>query len=79
MGSKVTRAELVEAVRRIIDADGSKEELVAHILDRQNQEAGRLPPLETVLPDDPRIRDLRLKPHDLAAYDRLSALEEDDS
>ena len=27
MGSKVTRAELVEAVRRIIDADGSEEEL----------------------------------------------------
>jgi hypothetical protein len=24
-----------------------------------------------VLPDDPRVRDLRLKPHDLAPYDAL--------
>ena len=74
-GAEAVEQAMAEALRRGTPSSAS----VAHILDRQNQEAGRLPPLETVLPDDPRIRDLRLKPHDLAAYDRLSALEEDDS
>ena len=31
------------------------------------------PPLDVVLPDDPRVRDLRVHPHRLADYDALLA------
>ena len=29
------------------------------------------PKLDVILPDDPRVRDLRVTPHDLGAYDAL--------
>jgi hypothetical protein len=32
-----------------------------------------LPPLDAVLPDDPRVRDLRVTPHALDGYDALYA------
>ncbi len=44
-------------------------EAVAHVLD-QKRRAAQLPPLiEVTLPDDPRVRDLRVTPHSLASYD----------
>jgi len=46
---------------------------VAHILDQRARARGILPPLDAVLPDDPRIRDLVVTPHSLERYDRLSA------
>jgi hypothetical protein len=45
---------------------------VAHVLD-QRARARRLPPaLDVVLPADPRVRDLRVTPHALDAYDVLA-------
>lgn len=45
---------------------------VAHVLD-QRARARRLPPaLDVVLPDDPRVRDLRVTPHALDTYDALA-------
>jgi len=44
---------------------------VAHVLDQRARARRAPPPLAVVLPDDPRVRDLRLKPHDLAPYDAL--------
>jgi len=46
---------------------------VAHILDQQTRARHLPPPLEIVLPDDPRVRDLRLTPHALTPYDNLGA------
>jgi hypothetical protein len=44
---------------------------VAHVLD-QRRRARRQPPLlDLVLPVDPRVRDLRITPHALSAYDTL--------
>ena len=44
---------------------------VAHVLDHRRR-AGRQPPLlDLVLPADPRVRDLRVTPHALSAYDAL--------
>jgi len=44
---------------------------VAHVLDQRARAHRAPPPLDVVLPDDPRIRDLRLTPHPLAPYDAL--------
>ena len=45
---------------------------VAHILDQHARARGVRPPLDVVLPDDPRVRDLVVTPHDLDRYDQLS-------
>lgn len=46
---------------------------VAHVLDQRARQKRLLPPVEVVLPDDPRVRDLRVTPHALKPYDALSA------
>jgi len=47
---------------------------VAHVLDQRTRARNALPPLDTLLPDDPRVRDLRVTPHALDRYDELCAL-----
>ncbi len=44
---------------------------VAHILDHRRRARRLPPPVDVVLPDDPRVRDLRVTPHALSAYDTL--------
>ena len=44
---------------------------VAHVLDQAQRAAGTPPPLEHLLPDDPRVRDVRVTPHALRSYDAL--------
>jgi hypothetical protein len=44
---------------------------IAHLLDQRTRRQGAPPPLTIVLPDDPRVRDLRLTPHALSPYDAL--------
>ena len=44
---------------------------VAHLLDQRARARRQPPPLAVVLPADPRVRDLRVTPHPLAAYDAL--------
>jgi transposase len=44
---------------------------VAHLLDQQTRARHAPPPLPVVLPDDPRVRDLRVPPHRLSRYDAL--------
>lgn len=51
---------------------------VAHILDQRAHARKRPPPLDPVLPDDPRVRDLRLTPHNLKPYDALSNPDEEE-
>jgi hypothetical protein len=46
---------------------------VAHLLDQRARARHAPPPLPVVLPDDPRVRDLRVIPHRLTAYDALLA------
>jgi transposase len=49
---------------------------VAHILDQRARKRSAPPPIDVVLPDDPRVRDLRVTPHALAPYDALSQHED---
>ncbi len=44
---------------------------VAHLLDQRARARHQPPPLQAVLPDDPRIHASRVTPHCLADYDRL--------
>jgi transposase len=68
-GAAALDAALAEALRR--GAVGAP--AVAHLLDQQTRARGIAPPLVVPLPDDPRVRDLRVTPHPLAGYDALGA------
>jgi hypothetical protein len=51
---------------------------VAHLLDQRARARKAPPPIPVVLPDDPRVRDLRVTPHALTHYDALSQETDDD-
>jgi hypothetical protein len=66
-GAGALDAAIAEAHRR----GALSAQSVAHILDQARRAQGSPPPLEVILPDDPRVRDLRVTPHSLANYDTL--------
>lgn len=71
-------AEAVEsAVAEAISSDALHVAAVRQILDRRQQQAEQPPPLAVDLPDDPRVRDLVVKPHELSAYDGLGGGNDD--
>ena len=45
---------------------------VRHFIDQHRKESDKPPPLALDLPDDPRLRTLSVRPHDLADYDHLN-------
>lgn len=51
---------------------------VRHILERRRQDQGLPAALPLPLPDNPRVRDLTVKPHDLESYDTLKKEESGD-
>ncbi len=50
---------------------------IAHILDQRARGRRIAPPLDAVLPDDPRVRELHVTPHELGRYDDLYADEDE--
>ena len=71
-------AELDIALADVMARGALSVDSVAHVLDQRARSRRAPPPLDVPLPDDPRIRDLRVTPHPLAAYDRLADRREDD-
>jgi transposase len=65
--------ELDRAIAEALVRGAPSAASVAHLLDQRARARNALPPLDTVLPDDPRVRDLRVTPHALARYDELYA------
>jgi transposase len=65
-------AETERAITAAIGRGAVSAASVAHILDQQTRSKRLPPPIDVVLPDDPRVRDLRVTPHALAPYDALS-------
>jgi transposase/phosphoglycolate phosphatase-like HAD superfamily hydrolase len=66
-GPTLLRAAVTEAL-----AKGSPHpHSVRLILERQERERHLSPPLPVHLPDDPRLRSLAVRPHDLGTYDTL--------
>jgi hypothetical protein len=66
-------AELDRAIAEALTRGAPSAASVAHVLDQRTRARHALPPLDTLLPDDPRIRDLRVTPHALDRYDELCA------
>jgi hypothetical protein len=67
VGPSALDAALTEALTRGALSAAS----VAHILDQRRRARRVPPPIDLVLPADPRVRDLRVTPHALSAYDAL--------
>ncbi len=61
--------ELQAAVAEALEKGSPHPETVRLILDRGRQQRQVKPPMPIQLPDDPRVRDLVVRPHPLADYD----------
>lgn len=72
-GAEELRAAVAEAITREAFGAGS----VAHILEQRRRARGLAPPVRVELPDDPRVRDLRVTPHRLEDYDALGQDDDD--
>jgi transposase len=65
-------AEALEhAIAEALERDTPHLAGVRHLIDQHRHLSGQPPPLPLALPDDPRLRDLHVRPHDLADYDQL--------
>jgi len=68
---------LQEAILEVIKAGSPHPSSVRHVLEKNATAQGMKPPLPIRLPDDPRIRNLIVRPHDLKAYDTLREINDD--
>jgi hypothetical protein len=67
VGAPALAAALAEALARGAISAAS----VAHVLEQRRRARREPPPIDLVLPAAPRVRDLRVTPHALSAYDTL--------
>lgn len=74
---QVGAAELDRAIAEALARGATGAGSVAHILDQRARARKQLPAIEATLPDDPRVRDLRVTPHALDRYDELYAKREE--
>ena len=75
-------ARLERAARQAFERGTPHPRSVQMLLEKEDMERKEGPRLEVDLPDDPRVRGLAVRPHDLGSYDRLSgapAMDVDDS
>jgi hypothetical protein len=70
-GPTALNAALVEAHERA----AFSAHFVAHILDQRRRAEGQLPPVQTIVSDDSRVRDLVVTLHALGDYATLAARE----
>jgi len=68
---------LERAIAAALERDQAHLAGVRHLIDAQRNDAGQPPPLPLQLPDDPRLRNQHVQPHDLADYDPVH-IEDDD-
>jgi Mu transposase-like protein len=64
--------DLQVAIREALDKDIPHPHAVRQILDAGRRARGQRPVVPVELPDDPRIRDLVVRPHPLETYDTLT-------
>jgi len=68
---QVGPATLDQALAEALARQAVSAASVAHLLDQQRRARRLPPPVELILPADPRVRDLRVTPHALSTYDAL--------
>jgi len=66
-------AALQEAAEEVLARDVPHLQALEQVLERDRAARGRPPALPLRLPDDPRLRDLHVRPHSLSGYDDLAA------
>lgn len=66
-------AELDLAIAEAHARNAFAAQSVAHVLDQRRRARGAPAPIEPVLPNNPRLRNIVLVPHALDSYDRLAA------
>jgi transposase len=66
-------AELEEAIRCAVDEGVLHPHAVRQICEQRAQNRNAVPVLPVPLPDDPRVREAMVKPHNLASYDTVAA------
>jgi hypothetical protein len=62
---------LDEAVTEALAQDTPHPHAVRQVLERRRRERGQPPPIAVVLPHDPRLMHLSVRPHRLDTYDHL--------
>jgi transposase len=70
--------DLDAAIGEVLARETPHLHAIRQVLDRMRHERGLPPPVPVSLPNDPRVRDIVVKPHELAAYDALSDEEDGD-
>ena len=69
---------LESAAAEVVERDVVHLHALRQVLERDREARGQLPATPVELPDDPRVRELSVRPHALETYDTLGrALEED--
>jgi len=68
-------AALEAALGAALAEDSAHLAAVRHFVDQHRARRGARPPLPVHLPDDPRVRDLSVRPHNLADYEQLTRQE----
>ena len=66
-GAKAVEQAIAESLCNDVPHPNS----VRRILERNHQARGVAPPVPVPLPDDPRVRNLTVRAHDLKSYDSL--------
>lgn len=67
------------AINEALERETPHTQAVRHILERNRRDAGKAPALPLALPDDPRVRDLHVSPHELKSYDQPLENSDDDN
>lgn len=70
--------ELRAAVDEALARETPRASSIAAVLERRRRARGAPTPVPATLPDDPRVRNLRVASHDLATYDALLANKDTD-
>jgi transposase len=68
-------AALDAALTAALAEDSAHLPAVRHFIDQHRARRGELPPIPVQLPDDPRVRVLTVRPHNLADYEQLTRKE----
>jgi transposase len=70
--------ELELAIAEALDQGVCHPHAVRHVLERRRRERDQPPPVPVQLPDDPRVRDLVVRPHALDSYDTLRPAQQEE-